>query len=131
MSQTKYLKGVCSSCGGRLEFPVDAIGAMADCPHCGKQTELMIERPVMQSTVPRRLIVWCVIAAIVVGLGVVGIMATLKRAERIAKRERERRAGQVGGNEAAATPPQTNDASAQALEQGALRVSPIKLENTK
>jgi hypothetical protein len=131
MSQTKYLKGVCNSCGGRLEFPVDAIGTMADCPHCGNPTELMIEPPVMQSTVPRRLIVWCIIAAIIVGLGFVGIMAALKRAERIAKRERERKASEVGGSPGVAAGATNDTAKPAALDQGAMRVSPIKLEKTK
>jgi len=42
MSLTRYLKGECSHCGGRIEFPADAIGATVDCPHCGKATELML-----------------------------------------------------------------------------------------
>lgn len=43
MAETKYLKCACEKCGGRIEFPVEAAGTEADCPHCGQRTELVVE----------------------------------------------------------------------------------------
>src|SRR2546423_1777099 len=42
MAQTKYLKGECSHCGGRIEFSPAAAGLTPECPHCGKQTGLLL-----------------------------------------------------------------------------------------
>jgi hypothetical protein len=43
MAETKYLKCACEKCGGHIEFPVEAVGTAADCPHCGQRTELVVE----------------------------------------------------------------------------------------
>src|SRR5579859_3981858 len=43
MAETKFLKCACEKCGGRIEFPVEAVGTAADCPHCGQRTELVVE----------------------------------------------------------------------------------------
>ena len=40
MSENVYLKCACPACGGRIEFPAEALGRLVDCPHCGKQTSL-------------------------------------------------------------------------------------------
>jgi hypothetical protein len=42
MPKPEYVKGLCGQCGGHLEFPADAAGAVIECPHCGKPTELTI-----------------------------------------------------------------------------------------
>jgi len=36
----KYAKCACESCGGHLEYPVEAGGATIDCPHCHFSTKL-------------------------------------------------------------------------------------------
>src|SRR5438093_8710656 len=81
MTQTKYLKGACSHCGGRIEFPADSIGLIADCPHCGKATELMLAPPPEIPGLPRRVLLWTIIAVAILGLGLVGAWVALKRAE--------------------------------------------------
>ncbi len=64
-----YLTGACSHCGGRLEFPVDLVGTMAACPHCHQHTELLLESPSSEETVSRKAVVWAVVGAMVLILG--------------------------------------------------------------
>jgi len=40
MSSSDFLKGSCHHCGGHLEFPAEALGQSAPCPHCGQSTGL-------------------------------------------------------------------------------------------
>lgn len=40
MSAEQPLQGDCEACGGRLEFPVEWLGAQVACPLCGATTEL-------------------------------------------------------------------------------------------
>ena len=40
MSSSEFVKGSCSRCGGHLEFPAEAVGQSAPCPHCGQTTGL-------------------------------------------------------------------------------------------
>jgi len=47
MSDTGYLKGQCQNCGGHLEFPAAGTGLTIDCPHCGGQTTLTVNPPVV------------------------------------------------------------------------------------
>ena len=42
MATPEELKGACSECGGRLQFPPDARGQTTDCPHCGAKTLLEV-----------------------------------------------------------------------------------------
>jgi hypothetical protein len=89
----KHLRGECQHCGGHLEFPAESIGLQAPCPHCGQQTELLLERPPEEPSLPRRVIVWTVAAIIVLALGLVGAVLALKRAERWAAKQRQERGG--------------------------------------
>src|SRR6266404_3328030 len=88
MNRTKFLKGECQHCAGRLEFPAEMAGLPADCPHCGQQTDLLLAVPPEEPTVPRRTIVWAVIGIVILGLGLIGALAALKRAERWAARQK-------------------------------------------
>jgi hypothetical protein len=90
MSQIKHLKGNCSHCSGPIEFPADALGMTADCPHCGQRTELMLPPPADSSgsSVPAKAIVWAVIAAIILGGGLIGALIALKKAERLYGRQK-------------------------------------------
>ncbi len=36
MENVEYLKTMCPACDGSIEFPAEAIGQRADCPHCHK-----------------------------------------------------------------------------------------------
>lgn len=86
MNKTRYLKGPCNECGGNIEFPVDLIGTVVDCPHCGKSTELRLATPPQEPTVSRKLIVWTAVAGLILVLGVVGSLIALKRAQALAAR---------------------------------------------
>jgi len=76
------LKGECQRCSGHIEFPADAIGLVASCPHCKKQTELLLPAPADQPAIPRRAIVWTAIAILILCGGLVASLIALKRAER-------------------------------------------------
>src|SRR4051812_3924598 len=91
MSHTKYLKGQCTHCGGRIEFPAEVIGTTVECPHCARATELTLTAPPEQSSVPTKAIVWSMIAVLILGSGLAGAMAALHRAQRLATaRQKER-----------------------------------------
>ena len=98
MPITKYLKGVCQSCGGRIEFPAEAVGTNIQCPHCEKTTELMLELPPDQPTIPRSTILWTCATVLVLLLGLAGGLLALKRAEKQAAAKREANAAQSQGN---------------------------------
>jgi len=42
MPKPEFVKGLCRQCGGHLEFLAEAAGAVIECPHCGKATELTL-----------------------------------------------------------------------------------------
>jgi hypothetical protein len=89
MSQNKTLKGHCMQCDGLLEFPAESTGLTVDCPLCGQPTELLLARPVEEPTIPRKTIIWTLIAVLVMAGGLVGAIAALKRVERWAKRNKQ------------------------------------------
>jgi len=93
MTRMKHLRGECQHCGGHLEFPAESIGLQAPCPHCGQQTELMLERPPEEPSLPGRVIVWTVAAVILLALGLVGAVLALKRAERWAAKQKQEHGG--------------------------------------
>jgi hypothetical protein len=41
MSSSDFVKGACQHCAGHLEFPAEAAGQTAPCPHCGQPTRLV------------------------------------------------------------------------------------------
>ena len=86
---TKLLTGKCATCGGYLEFPAEAVGTTADCPHCGRPTELLLAPPAPERTVPLRTIIYTAIAILILVGGLVAVMVALKRAERVTGRKSE------------------------------------------
>lgn len=38
-----FLKCACEHCGGRIEYPTEAVGAKAPCPHCRRETLLKLD----------------------------------------------------------------------------------------
>lgn len=72
-----------------MEFPANSIGLVAKCPFCRKDTELTLAVPEIPSTIPRKAIVWTTIAVIILGLGLWGSLAALKRAERWAVEKKD------------------------------------------
>src|SRR5215813_4814695 len=82
MSRLKYLKGECAHCGGPIGFPADSIGSTSNCPHCGQPTELMLARPKEEPSLPRKTIVWTVITALILVVGLLGAIVALHIAEK-------------------------------------------------
>ena len=107
MNQTKRLQGACSECGGSIEFPAELVGTMTQCPRCGKQTELLLSAPPEEPSVPRKAIIWTVIAVTILALCVIVPLAGLKHYEELAGR----RKGQTGASAGL-------EVSAIALEKG-------------
>jgi hypothetical protein len=131
----KYLKGPCGQCGSNIEFPAELVGTVAECPHCGKSTELLLAVPKQEPALPRRVIVWTVVSVVILGLGLAGAMVALRRAERLAashKQEPPAAPPQADTNDAAAVGPasaSTNAAPAPGAEQPPpFEVSEITLE---
>ena len=116
MNQTKRLTGVCSQCGGSIEFQAELVGTIATCPRCRKQTELMLASPAEEPLVPRRVIVWTAVTAVILGAGLVGTVVGLKHYERLAAQQRERAADAAGA--AGGSVPAGLEVSAFSLEKG-------------
>jgi len=77
----KSLSGECRECGARLEFPAEAVGTAANCPYCGKPTELRLELPLPERTVPTKTIIYAVIAILILVGGLIAALMALRRAE--------------------------------------------------
>ena len=82
MNQTKYLKAECQHCHGHIEFPAESAGLTIDCPHCGKQTDLLLALPKDEPTIPTATVIYTVIAVLILGAGLAGAMVALKMAQR-------------------------------------------------
>lgn len=127
MKQTKFLKGECQHCHGHIEFPAESAGLTTDCPHCGKQTELLLALPKDEPTIPRATIIYTAIAVIILVTGLAGAMIALKMAER--------KVGHKKTDAVAEAPPAapTNGVAdpADPVAQAGFEVSPITIEKTK
>ena len=128
MSRTKYLKGPCQHCGGRLEFPAESIGSIIPCPHCGQHTELLLATPRLEPTVPMRALVWTSIAVVILGFGLAGSLLALKRAQTWAARRHPQAAPLSSAN--VATNLGAALAAAEASSQNEFTVSSITLEKS-
>jgi hypothetical protein len=128
MKQTKFLKGECQHCHGHIEFPAESVGLTTDCPHCGKQTELLLAVPKEEPTIPRATIVYTVIAVLILGAGLAGAMVALKIAQRNALRTKPEVVSQAPAPIITTTtaPPVDDDPIAQA----GFRVSAVTIEKT-
>ena len=116
MNPTKRLTGVCSECGGSIEFPAELIGTMSTCPRCRKQTELMLAAPPEEPLVPRKAIIWAVVTLAILAAGVIVPVVGLKHFERLAARQRDRSAAAAGAKDAGV--PAGLAVSAISLEKG-------------
>lgn len=87
MSETKLLKGECQHCGGHLEFPAEAAGASAECPHCHQNTELFFSISEPEATTNpagAKTIIFISLSFLILLGGLGGAMLALKRAKRMA-----------------------------------------------
>src|SRR5206468_507137 len=96
-----------------------------DCPHCGKATGLMIERPPDEPTIPRRTIIWTVVTVLVLLLGLAGALVALKRAETRAATNRQA-TNAVSTGSAAQEPAET--AQLDSVTKAGFRASEITLQ---
>jgi rRNA maturation protein Nop10 len=125
MSQTKYLKGACTHCGGHLEFPAESTGMSTTCPHCGQETELLLLPPRSEPTIPRKTLIWTLIAVAVLGLGLAGALYALHLAHKEFGAKPE--AAPAVTSTAPAPPPVANDSAAKA----GFSAGPVSLEKEK
>ncbi len=130
MSKTKFLKGECQQCGGHLEFPAEMAGMASECPHCRQPTDLVLVTPPEEPAVPRGTVVWAVLGIVILSLGLAGALMALKRAERLAAKQKAR------ANEGAMVESTTNLSSTPAphvdgaAAKSSFTVSPVVLETT-
>jgi hypothetical protein len=129
MNRTKYLKGSCQHCGGRLEFLADHIGMTVPCPHCKQETELLLSAPPEEPTLPRRTLIWTGIAVVVLGLGFGGALIALKRAQRWAESQKKHATAESVPAVEVSTNSPTPEA-AQTSSADSLAVSGVTLEKT-
>src|ERR1035441_949967 len=118
MNPTKRLTGVCSECGGSIQFPAELVGTMTTCPLCKKQTELTLAAPPEEPIVPRKVIIWTVVTVVVLALGVVVLVAGLRHFEKLAARQQERTPGAASSQTAEAAAVAGFEVSAISLEKG-------------
>jgi hypothetical protein len=116
MNPTKHLNCICGECGGSIQFQAELVGTMTQCPRCGKQTELTLAVPPEEPAVPRKVIVWTVIAVVILALGVIVPVAGLKHFEQLAARQKDRAPAAPGTSEAATAA--GFEVSAFSLEKG-------------
>ncbi|MEI6394197.1 MAG: hypothetical protein WCT12_24220 [Verrucomicrobiota bacterium] len=112
MTSTKSLNGECQHCGGHLKFPADSIGLTAPCPHCAKDTELMLATPPLEPTVPRKVIVWTLVTIVILVAGFSVLLAGLNHFEKEAARKKQK---------ADATPYQATNTPAEITPRPATR----------
>lgn len=123
MSRTKNLMGDCQHCGGCVEFPAEAVGLTAECPHCGQPTELFLAAPPQTPTVRVKTILFAFIAILILVGGWIGTQMALKRAQRLTERAKAAAANAPAQSVSVAAP------SEAAIPTG-LRVSAVMLEKT-
>ena len=116
MNPTKRLTGVCSECGGSIEFRAELIGTITQCPRCRKQTELTLTVPPDEPLVPRKAIILTVVASVILVLGLIVTLVGLKHFEKLTARQNDRAVPAAGAK--ATTTTAGFEVSAFALEKG-------------
>lgn len=79
-----FLKCNCEHCGGRIEYPAEAVGASAACPHCQRETPLQLDSSDDTDTVAvgggkAKLVIGAVIASVVAAAVLAGALMWAKR----------------------------------------------------
>jgi len=138
MPATKYLKGECQHCHGHIEFPAEAAGMTTDCPHCGKPTELLLVAPPQEPLLPRRTIIWTVIAIFILGIGIGGVFFSLHLIQKKVAEKKALAAAATAQPTNTTKPPATPTTTTNPpliqledpLAKAGFRVSNIKFEKT-
>jgi hypothetical protein len=127
MNKTVYFKGECQHCREHIEFPAEAAGTTAECPHCGATTELLLPPPPPEPPfLPVKTIVFTLLAILILIGGLVGAMIVLKRAKTVVQRNHERIIA-YSTNSQAATPPQPVP---NVLADAGFRATPVEFQKT-
>ena len=124
MNTIRYLKGLCSECGGHLEFPADSTGMTIDCPHCGKPTELLLALPSGQPSLPRKRIILAVFTIVLLALGLGAALVALNQAQNWVARQKP--PPPLSAATEPTAPPTADDQAAKA----GFQVTAINLEKT-
>ena len=75
---------LCEACGPFSEMrPMVECEKPSECPHCGKQTELRLAVAPVESSVPRKVIVYTVVGILILILGLVAALIALNRAQNL------------------------------------------------
>ena len=75
-----------------MEYQADHIGMTVPCPHCQQETELSLLNPAEEPALPFRALFWTGIAVVILGLGLVGAVVALKRAQHWAEKRKHQAA---------------------------------------
>lgn len=126
-----YLKCTCAHCGGHIEFPVDAIGTVVPCPHCGRDTELSLDDPAAAAVpdTPSHSRKWMIAGLVILILGIVLGIGALLVAKNLARKAREKRITQ-GPPRRTGSAPQNAPAANPTITINDFNVSSVKLERT-
>ena len=89
---------------------------MSQCPRCKKQTELTLAVPPEEPAVPRRIIIWTVVAIVILVLALIVTVVGLNHYAKLAERQRERAMAAAGAKDAAV--PAGFEVSAISLAKG-------------
>lgn len=90
MNRSRRLQGICSECGGSMEFSAELVGTMTQCPRCRKETELTLALPPEEPALPRRIVVISVVAVVVLVLALIVTVVGLRHCEKLAVRHEHR-----------------------------------------
>ena len=93
------------------------------CPHCGKQTELLLAPTPQVSSVPRKAVIYAVIAFVILVGGLAASLVAVKRAQGLVARQKNRTTNASATN----TPPAAPTPESIAAQAG-FRISSIKLQ---
>lgn len=78
---SKTLQGPCAHCGCPIVYQAELVGTTTACPYCGKTTELSLETPPSEPTVPKRVIIWTSLAVLILVIGLVASGIAFRRAK--------------------------------------------------
>jgi hypothetical protein len=98
MTGTKRLQGECQHCGGSLDFPAARIGLTGKCPHCARETELMLAAPPQEPWVPRRVLVWTVVTVLLMMAALIAFLTGFNHLARRAAEKKQKPAAPAHGD---------------------------------
>jgi hypothetical protein len=95
MLKIKNLRGECEHCGEPIEFHAEHTGDVADCPHCGRSTELRLPLPPDENPLRRKIITLIIVAIVILLAALVATNIAFKRAKRLQEKRQQNSALEV------------------------------------